>query len=73
MMRGKTSTLLENMKALTQPAAGESQKIMNSQLNYLTKAHQDGRLNYAKISALKLPIGSGAIESLERLRRKSKT
>lgn len=66
MMRGKTSTLLENMKALTQPAAGESQKIMNSQLNYLTKAHQDGRLNYAKISALKLPIGSGAIESLVR-------
>ena len=37
-----------------------------AQINYLTKGHQSGRLNYAQLSALKLPIGSGAIESLVR-------
>ena len=47
-------------------AEGESHKILTSQVNYLTKAYQDVRLNYAQISALKLPIGSGAIESLIR-------
>lgn len=35
-------------------------------ISYLTKAHLEGRLNYAEIAVLKLPIGSGAIESLIR-------
>lgn len=54
------------MLALTKQADSESHNIMNSQINYLTKAAEDGRLNYAQISAHKLPIGSGAIESLVR-------
>ena len=66
LKRGKINTLLEGLHVLTQQATGESHTIMSSQINYLTKASVDGRLNYAQISALKLPIGSGAIESLVR-------
>jgi hypothetical protein len=66
LKKGQINTLLENMYALTKQADGESHKNMNSQINYLTKASEDGRLNYAQISAYKLPIGSGAIESLVR-------
>ena len=66
LKQGQINTLLERMQALTQQANEESKEHMNSQINYLTNAHDDGRLNYAQISAQKLPIGSGAIESLVR-------
>jgi hypothetical protein len=35
-------------------------------MNYLERGWKQGRLNYAKISALNLPLGSGAVESLIR-------
>lgn len=66
LKRGKITQLLEQMTALGKQANGEPLEIMMTEINHLTKAHVEGRLNYAKIAALKLPIGSGAIESLVR-------
>jgi len=66
LKRGKITSLIEHMTALSKEADGEPLKIMMTEINHLTKAHVEGRLNYAKIAALKLPIGSGAVESLVR-------
>jgi hypothetical protein len=45
-------------------ATGEQYKIMVGKRNYLLDAYREGRLNYDKAITQKLPIGSGAIESL---------
>lgn len=46
-------------------------------LDYLLRAYREGRLKYAQVLQKKLPIGSGAIESLIRqvvnLRMKGKS
>lgn len=47
-------------------ATGECCKTMISQRNYILGVYGEERLNYARILAKKLPIGSGAIESLIR-------
>ncbi len=47
-------------------AVGEHDKTLVKQRNYLLRAYREERLNYAKVLASKLPIGSGAIESLIR-------
>lgn len=47
-------------------ATGECCQTMVTQRNYLLRAYREGRLKYAQVSAQKLPIGSGAIESLIR-------
>jgi hypothetical protein len=39
---------------------------MAGHLTYFTKAQQQERLNYSRVAAMKLPIGSGAVESLIR-------
>ncbi len=39
---------------------------MAGHLAYFIKGHQQQRLNYAQVAGMKLPIGSGAIESLIR-------
>lgn len=51
---------------MVETASGERQKIMAGQLAYFTKGSQQERLNYSQVAAMKLPIGSGAIESLIR-------
>jgi hypothetical protein len=66
LKRGKITQVLEQMTALSKQANGETLEIMMTEINHLTKGHVEGRLNYARIAALKLPIGSGAIESLVR-------
>lgn len=66
LKKGGITALLDQMTALSKKASGEACPIMTAQINYLTKAHLEGRLNYAEIGVLKLPIGSGAIESLIR-------
>jgi hypothetical protein len=45
-------------------AVGEHYKTLVKQRNYLLRAYREEPLNYAKVLASKLPIGSGAIESL---------
>lgn len=54
------------MTKLNNPESGERHKVMTSQINYITKGQTEGRLNYDKIASFKLPLGSGAIESLIR-------
>ena len=66
LKRGKIISLIEQMTALSKQANGERLKSMMTEINHLNKGHVEGRLNYAKIAELKLPIGSGAIESLVR-------
>lgn len=51
---------------MVQKASGERKKSMARELAYFTKGQQQHRLNYSKVAAMKLPIGSGAIESLIR-------
>ena len=63
---GKIVDLLDRMRVLKNKSRGERRKSMTSQIGYFTKGQQSGRLNYSKVSAMKLPIGSGAIESLIR-------
>jgi hypothetical protein len=45
---------------------GDRCKLMEKERNYLLGAYNEGRLNYAQVLEKKLPIGSGAIESLIR-------
>ena len=54
------------MDELIAVATGERCKIMVVKRNYLLDAYRKGRLNYDKAINQKLPIGSGAIESLIR-------
>lgn len=66
LKKGQITTLLEKMNELNKQTNGEQSEIMAAQINYLTKGYVEDRLNYAKLAALKLPIGSGAVESLIR-------
>ncbi len=54
------------MQVLRNNSVGERHSIMTSQISYFTKGQQSGRLNYSQVAARRLPIGSGAIESLIR-------
>lgn len=66
LKRGETSNLLAQMQALSQKICGERCSTTISEIQYFTKFHQQGRLNYSQVAAMKMPIGSGAIESLIR-------
>lgn len=54
------------MQALKENSRGERRSIMTSEIRYFTTGQQSGRLNYSQVAARRLPIGSGAIESLIR-------
>ncbi|ADI63993.1 conserved hypothetical protein ['Nostoc azollae' 0708] len=54
------------MDELIASALGEHSKTLVKQRNHLLHADGEERLNYAKDSAPKLPIGSGAMGSLIR-------
>ena len=45
---------------------GKASFPVANQIGYFTKGQQGGRLNYDQVAEMKLPIGSGAIESLIR-------
>lgn len=63
---GQVSTLLSDMKRLRKPTRKQRRSRLTLEINCLTKIWSAGRLNYPQIAALKLPLGSGAIESLIR-------
>ena len=63
---GKIVELLEKMKQHKKSIRGSRRKMLTSQINYFNKRVSKGLFNYHKISQLKLPIGSGAVESLIR-------
>ncbi len=54
------------MQVMVEKASGDRQKTLAGQLAYFSKGHQQHRLNYSEVAAMKLPIGSGAVESLIR-------
>ena len=66
LKKGKAKSLINQMDELIALANGERCQIMVGRRNYLLNAYREGRLNYAKVLAQKLPVGSGAIESLIR-------
>lgn len=66
MKRGRVGDLIDRMQALISKSSGERQKTLKKEVAYLTKGQQQQRLNYSQVAAIKLPIGSGAIESLIR-------
>ena len=66
LRRNFAFNLIVEMNQLIFNATPEQAKIMKAQRDYLERADVENRLNYAYISEQKLPIGSGAIESLIR-------
>ena len=62
-------TVDERGKQYRKSARGQKREILSSQINYFSKREVKGLLNYDKIVQLKLPIGSGAVESLIRQAR----
>lgn len=64
--RGRVAELLDKMQALVQESSGDRKQAMAGQLAYFIKGQQQQRLNYYQVAARRLPIGSGAIESLIR-------
>ena len=63
---GRVNDFIARMQTLVENSSGERQKTLAGQLAYFTKGQQHQRLNYSQVTAMKLPIGSGAIESLIR-------
>ena len=66
LRRNFAFNLIVEMNQLIFTASPERAKIMMAQRDYLERADVENRLIYAYISEQKLPIGSGAIESLIR-------
>ncbi|MEO1433580.1 MAG: hypothetical protein AAFV71_31875 [Cyanobacteria bacterium J06633_8] len=54
------------MNKLSLEFTGERRKNLDREINYFIKGNKEGRFKYHKISKIKLPIGSGAVESLIR-------
>jgi hypothetical protein len=61
LFEGKIDTIIKDIR---QMCKGRGSKKLRTELNYFTK--NSVRMCYEKISSLKLPIGSGAIESAVR-------
>ena len=65
LKKGNSSELIEEMKKLSHPENCD-EKDLNKDLKHLLKIQNNDRVNYPLILQKKLPIGSGAIESLIR-------
>lgn len=66
LKKGKINSLIEQMKQQRKLLRGTKRQLSTSQINFFDKRVSKGLFNYDKITQLKLPIGSGAIESLIR-------
>jgi hypothetical protein len=66
LKKGNAWGLMKQMDEFIAQATGERCKIMVAQREYLLGAYREDRLKYAQVLGKKLPIGSGAIESLIR-------
>jgi hypothetical protein len=66
LKKGKVISLIDEMKQHRKQLRGKKREIITSQINYFTKRVSKGLFDYDKIAKLKLPIGSGAVESLIR-------
>jgi hypothetical protein len=66
LKKGQTLDLMRNMGELISDATGERCKILVRERNYILKAYRKRLLKYNEVAARKLPLGSGAVESLIR-------
>ena len=66
LKKGKINSIIQEMNKLSLECTGERRKNVDREINYFIKGNREGRFDYHKISFLKLPIGSGAVESLIR-------
>lgn len=66
LKKGKINSIIQEMNKLSLECTVERRKNVDREINYFIKGNREGRFNYHKISFLKLPIGSGAVESLIR-------
>ena len=66
LKKGKINSIIKDMNKFSLEVTGERRKNIDREINYFIKGNKEGRFNYHKISSLKLPIGSGAVESLIR-------
>ncbi len=66
LKRGQSTELLEQIQGLSKKVCSERCRAMIFEIHYFTKFHLQGRLSYSLGAAMKMPIGSGAIESLIR-------
>ena len=63
LKRGKSSELIQEMISLKKETKINKDSL-TSEINHLVKLEKAERINYHLIAELKLPLGSGAIESL---------
>ena len=66
LKKGQALNLIKSMGELISDATGERYKILVRERNYILKAYRRRLLKYHEVAAQKLPLGSGAIESLIR-------
>ena len=66
LKKGQALDLMRNMGEFISEATGERCKIMVRERNYILKAYRRRLLKYNEVAARKLPLGSGAVESLIR-------
>ena len=65
LKKGKSSELIQAMISLKKEAK-LNQDSLTTEINHLVKLEKNERINYHLIAEKKLPLGSGAIESLIR-------
>jgi hypothetical protein len=66
LKKGNALNLIRNMDEFILSATGERGKILVRERNYILKAYRRRLLKYNEVAFLKLPLGSGAVESLIR-------
>lgn len=66
LKKGQALGLMRNMDEFIYGASGERLKILVRERNYILKAYRRRLLKYNEVSSQKLPLGSGAVESLIR-------
>ncbi len=66
LKKGQALDLMRNMGEFISEANGERLKILVRERNYILKAYRRRLLRYNEVAARKLPLGSGAVESLIR-------
>jgi hypothetical protein len=66
LKKGHAIDLIRNMDEFILSATGERCKILVRERNYILKAYRRRLLKYNEVAFQKLPLGSGAVESLIR-------
>ena len=66
LKKGQALGLMRNMNEFIPGATGERLKVLVRERNYILKAYRRRLLKYNEVASQKLPLGSGAVESLIR-------